>query len=182
TTGFSTVGYTDWKPIGIHVLIMLMTIGGGICSTAGGLKQLRVAILVKAALKETRRLRSPRNAVLIGRISVGEDETPLSDRTVADAGAFAFFYFAALGIGTGILVASGFAFMPSVFEFASALGTVGLSVGVTSASAPDAALWGMTFGMFMGRLEFFVIFASLSYVGRRIVGAAGKRLSRIVGR
>lgn len=182
TTGFSTVGYTDWKPIGVHALIVLMTIGGGICSTAGGLKQLRVAILVKAAFKETKRLRSPRNAVLIERIAVGEDETALADRTVADAGAFAFFYFAALAAGTGILVASGFGFLPSVFEFASALGTVGLSVGVTSSAAPDAALWGMTVGMFMGRLEFFVIFASMGYAGRRMAGAAGKLMRRIGGR
>ena len=178
TTGFSTVAYTDWKPIGVHVLIILMTIGGGICSTAGGLKQLRVAILIKAALKETRRLRSPRNAVLIERIAVGEDETPLNDRTVADAGSFAFVYFAAIGVGTGILVASGFDFLPSVFEFASALGTVGLSVGVTSAAAPDTALWGMTFGMFLGRLEFFVIFASISYAGRR----AARKINRAISR
>lgn len=174
TTGFSTVGYTDWKPIGVHIMIILMAIGGGICSTAGGIKQLRVAVLVKAAFKETKRLRSPRNAVLIERVVVGEDQTPLGDRAVADAGAFVFVYLAVLAIGTGILVANGFDFLPSVFEYASALGTVGLSVGIVSAAAPDSALWGMTAGMFMGRLEFFVIFASFGYAWRR-VSASAKR-------
>ena len=37
TTGFSTVGYGDWNSFGVMVLIALMLIGGGTCSTAGGI-------------------------------------------------------------------------------------------------------------------------------------------------
>jgi trk system potassium uptake protein TrkH len=48
-----------------------------------------------------------------------------------------------------------------MFEFASSLGTVGLSIGITSPDAPKVILWTQTMGMILGRLEFFVIFYSI---------------------
>lgn len=175
TTGFSTVGYTEWKPIGIHVLIILMIIGGGTCSTAGGLKQLRVAILAKAAWREIRRLYSPRNSVVVGKTVAGEASTVLGDRAVAEAGAFAFLYLALLAVGTAALMAGGSGFYQSAFEFASALGTVGLSVGVASSAAPDSSLWAMTAGMFLGRLEILVVLSSLIHAARRIGALIARR-------
>jgi trk system potassium uptake protein TrkH len=44
TTGFSTVGYGNWNSLGWWVLIVLMLIGGGIGSTAGGVKQYRMGV------------------------------------------------------------------------------------------------------------------------------------------
>ena len=41
TSGFSTVGYTQWPQAAVFVLIVMMLIGGGIGSTAGGLKLTR---------------------------------------------------------------------------------------------------------------------------------------------
>jgi len=59
------------------------------------------------------------------------------------------------------LCSCGYSLSDSLFEFASAIGTVGLSVGVTSAQMPDAALWVEIFAMFLGRLEFTVVIVSL---------------------
>jgi trk system potassium uptake protein len=64
-----------------------------------------------------------------------------------------------------ILCACGFNLSNALFEFASAIGTVGLSVGVTTAQMPDAALWTETIAMFLGRLEFFVVIVSLLKIG-----------------
>jgi len=47
TTGFSTVSYGNWNAFGLFLLIILMLIGGGTCSTAGGIKQYRVYLLWK---------------------------------------------------------------------------------------------------------------------------------------
>ena len=65
-----------------------------------------------------------------------------------------------------VLCGCGFSLSDSLFEFASAVGTVGLSVGVTTAKMPDVALWAETFAMFLGRLEFFVVIISLIKLGR----------------
>jgi hypothetical protein len=48
-----------------------------------------------------------------------------------------------------------------MFEFASSLSTVGLSVGVTAADAPAGVLWTEMAAMFLGRLEFFAIIVGL---------------------
>jgi trk system potassium uptake protein TrkH len=68
--------------------------------------------------------------------------------------------------GVMLLCACGYSLGDSLFEFASAIGTVGLSVGVTSAQMPDAALWAEILAMFLGRLEFIVVIVSLLKLGR----------------
>ncbi len=69
-------------------------------------------------------------------------------------------------IGVVIITASGYSLKDAMFEFASSLGTVGLSVGVTSPDAPLVVTWTQIVGMILGRLEFFVIFYSMARVIR----------------
>lgn len=162
TTGFSTVGYGDWGGLGWLVLIVLMLIGGGTGSTAGGLKQYRVYALYRGLRWELRRLRLPRGTVTEPDVWVGETRRFLKDQELRQIALFVFLYLATLALGTGILASYGYPLKESLFEFASALGTVGLSVGVTAADAPRGLLWAETAGMLLGRLEFFVIFLGVS--------------------
>lgn len=52
----------------------------------------------------------------------------------------------------------GYSLEESLFEFASSLGTVGLSIRITLASAPPIILWTEIIGMMFGRLEVWIIF------------------------
>lgn len=54
----------------------------------------------------------------------------------------------------------GYSLKKGLFEFASTVGTVGLSVGVTTASAPSGMLWTQIIGMLLGRMEFFAVIVS----------------------
>ena len=56
----------------------------------------------------------------------------------------------------------GYSFTDSLFTFASALGTVGLSRGVDFQSANNLILWTSILGMYFGRLEIIVIFTAIS--------------------
>jgi len=78
---------------------------------------------------------------------------------------FIFLYLALYALGTMILCASGYSLSDSLFEFASAIGTVGISIGVTAVTMPDVALWAETLAMFLGRLEFIVVVVSLLKLG-----------------
>ncbi|AMV70945.1 TrkH family potassium uptake protein [Desulfuromonas carbonis] len=173
TTGFSTVGYGDWNGLGWLVLIVLMLIGGGTGSTAGGLKQYRVYALYRALLWEGKRMLLPRGAVTMPDVWVGDTPRFLGDGELRQLATFAFLYLATLAGGTGVLTAYGYSLKESLFEFASALGTVGLSVGVTSATAPAGLLWTETLGMILGRLEFFVIFIGLSRLVANVAAMMG---------
>jgi trk system potassium uptake protein TrkH len=166
TTGFSTVSYPvpyrDWGTLGIFLLILLMVIGGGTCSTAGGLKQYRVFLVTKAVFWEIRKALLPRSAIIDQYVWRGEERYYLSDQHVRQVAVFSCLYLAALAVGTLVLAAHGYQLHEALFEYASAQGTVGLSLGVTTAAAPRLVLWTEMAGMFFGRLEFFVIFISVA--------------------
>jgi len=157
TTGFSTVGYLQWGPLPVFVLIGLMIVGGGTGSTAGGLKQYRVYVLFRALWWELQRGVSPATTVSTHAVWVGEERRFVDDRQIRSAAVFVFVYMVAFGVGSGILMGYGYGMRESLFEFASALGTVGLSVGVTAPDAPAGVLWTETAGMLLGRLEFFTV-------------------------
>jgi trk system potassium uptake protein TrkH len=165
TTGFSTVGYSNWNGFGLALLLGLMLIGGGTCSTAGGIKQFRIHLLWRALVLEIRRLAAPRNAVLESTLWEGERRVFLNDEQVRQTSVFVFLYLALFATGVLLLCSCGFSLEHSLFEFASALGTVGLSIGVTSPEMPGSALWAESLAMFLGRLEFLVVIASLFKLG-----------------
>ncbi len=105
----------------------------------------------------------------------------MDDARLRQVGVFVFLYLTTYAFGVMLLCACGYSLSDSLFEFASAIGTVGLSVGVTTAQMPDAALWSETIAMFLGRLEFIVVIVSLLKVGgdgRRMHGvdATGKMM------
>ncbi len=166
TTGFSTVGYGTWNGFGIFLLISLMLIGGGTCSTAGGIKQFRVYLLYKLLFWEIGRSLMPKNAILERPVWEGDRRVFVDDAKVRQLVVFVFLYLVAYAFGVIVLCACGYSLGDSLFEFASAIGTVGLSIGVTSSRMPDAALWAETVAMFLGRLEFVVVIVGLLKLGR----------------
>ncbi len=161
TTGFSTVPYTNWDSFGVAVLIVLMLIGGGTCSTAGGLKQFRIHLLWREALWELRQAVRPERAVLARTLWEGERLVTVDAVRVRQLSAFVFLYMAIFAMGSLVLCACGYKLQDAMFEFASSLGTVGTTIGVTAPNMPLVAMWTETVGMILGRLELFVIFASL---------------------
>lgn len=182
TTGFSTVGYGNWNSFAILWMIGLMLIGGGICSTAGGIKQHRIFLLGKMIAWEIRRATRPRSAVLEPAIWEGERRVFVDDAKVRQVAVFIVLYLSIFFAGVLLMCACGFPLDVALFEFASALGTVGLSLGATSAGMPDPALWAMIVAMFLGRLEFVVVFAALIKLGkdaRGLLSRPSKKQSRM---
>ena len=168
TTGYTTVSYANWSNFGIGCLVLLMLVGGGICSTAGGIKQYRIFLLLKSVVWEIKSHLLPRSAVQENYIWRGENKFYVSAEHIKEAGNFFFIYLGTYLVGVLIFLAYGCSFRDSLFEFASALGTVGLSVGITGPGAPAGILWTEMAGMFLGRLEFFVIVYSLLKILRDV--------------
>jgi trk system potassium uptake protein TrkH len=165
-TGYSTAELTNWPNVGIFVLILLMITGGGACSTAGGLKQYRIYLLIKSLAWSVRDYFLPKRAVVKNYVWRGENKNYIDDRHIRHVANFVFLYVATFAVGVLIFLAAGYSFRESLFEFASALGTVGLSMGITNSGTPSMILWTEIFGMFLGRLEFLVIFFGIVKVCR----------------
>lgn len=168
TTGFSTVSYNNWNSFGVLLIIALMLIGGGTCSTAGGIKQYRIYVLYKSIIWEIKGFFLPRNTVTENYIWQGEQKDFISDTRIMQIGTFVFLYLATYVLGSLVIASTSVSLEESLFEFASALGTVGLSVGVTGPQASPVILWTEIFGMFLGRLEFFVIISGVLTIIRDI--------------
>ncbi len=162
TSGLQTVASVNALPSLFKVLmILLMIIGGQLGSTAGALKQGRVALAFKSSfwyfrdkMSHTRTVRS--NFILRN----GKYEI-VSDLEIRHNYAFIIIYGLILLTGSFVFMSFGHGFENSLFEFASLLGGVGFSVGIISPTAPDLILWTGMAGMFIGRLEFTVIVVAL---------------------
>lgn len=162
TTGFQSVDSLTVLPnFTIISIIVLMIIGGGIGSTAGGIKQYRIVLAVKNLFWNFRDRISHKNVIRSNYINKFGKVVEVTKEDIINANSHIMLYLATLMIGTLIFSSYGFSLQDSLFEFASALGTVGLSVGVIGFNSPSFMLWTANFGMFMGRLEFYVVIVAL---------------------
>lgn len=166
TTGFATIDYGLMSGFSLLVIIVLMIIGGQSGSTAGGLKLYRLGVLLQALVWEIKRCFLPKHAVTEWSLWQGERPHFLSDRDTFKASSYLVLYLLCLIIGTGILTAHGNALQDSLFEYTSALSTVGLSVGITQAAAPVDILWAEIVGMLLGRLEIMAALIGILQLGQ----------------
>ncbi|WP_235839297.1 TrkH family potassium uptake protein [Clostridium sp. Marseille-P2415] len=166
TTGYSSMSYTTWPPLAISMLILTMLIGGGIGSTAGGIKLTRVYLMLRTTIQNIRkRLSSPRS-VESPYYFRAQGKTTIDSALAMDTAGFIATYFCLYIIGTLLLtITADCSLTEAMFEFASALGTVGLSIGLTSPATGNATLIVEMFGMILGRLEIFIVFTGVYSAG-----------------
>ncbi|TYB31430.1 MAG: TrkH family potassium uptake protein [Candidatus Mcinerneyibacterium aminivorans] len=157
TTGYSTVGMGKISLILFFVIILFMLIGGGTGATAGGIKQYRVFIILKSIYWEIKEQFQGNYQVKENCIYKGEERLYIKDEDIKKIANYIILYLSTYFLGVLIFISKGYSIKNSMFEFGSALGTVGLSVGLTGANAPSVILWTEIFGMILGRLEFFII-------------------------
>lgn len=175
TTGYSTMSYTSWPPFTIGILILMMLIGGGIGSTAGGIKLSRTYLMLRITMQNIRkRLLPPRNVEAPYYIRA-QGKTPIDATVAFDTTGFVACYTGLFILGALLLtLTSGCSLTEAMFEFASALGTVGLSIGLISPCTGTATLIVVMIGMILGRLEIFIVVIGI-YSGHTILKQKLKR-------
>lgn len=156
TAGFNTVAASETSDAAHVMEIILMLIGGSPGSTAGGLKTTTFAILFLASVSVFRK----RDDTCVYRRRI-------SDKTVKTACAVTFMYIA-LFITGGVLIyaadgkTEGVTMLSSLYEAASAVGTVGLTLGITPALGVFSKIVLMLL-MFIGRVgALTMIYATVS--------------------
>ena len=121
TAGFNTTDYTDMSETGRLLTILLMLIGGSPGSTAGGMKTTTIAVLCLSAAAVFRRRE---RETAFGR-SIPKD-------TLRAAAAILAAYLTLFLTASAVLCwVESLPLLSAMFEAASAIGTVGLSLGVT---------------------------------------------------
>jgi trk system potassium uptake protein TrkH len=153
TAGFNTVDIARMSEPSLLFLIVLMLTGGSPGSTAGGYKTTTLAVLLLSAW-----------AVISRKAHTQCFGRRLPDDTLRRAVTIFLLYLVCFLTG-GMLICciDGVALMKAMFEAASAIGTVGLSLGITSGlSSPSQLI--LIFLMYLGRVgSLTLIFALASH-------------------
>ena len=174
TTGYATVVYENWPSFAIGLMILLMLIGGGIGSTAGGLKLTRVYLILRMIGLNIRRKLLPQRCVDAPTYVKAQGRTKIDEELCSDTVGFVGCYLLLFLAGALLLtLTAGCGLETAMFEFASALGTVGLSIGLTGPMTNNATLIVEMIGMILGRLEIFIVltgFYSWLHGGGKIKG------------
>jgi len=167
TAGFSTLDISQISTGAKLTLIFSMLLGGGAGSTAGGIKILRLLILVQVLYIFLQRPSMPRQAVAeasLGRRRLETDE-------LQNALSIVFLFLTFIAISWLVFVGMGHNPLDSLFEVVSAIGTVGLSTGISAPELHPILKGVLCADMLLGRLEiiaWLVLFYPRTWLGRRL--------------
>jgi trk system potassium uptake protein TrkH len=149
TTGFGLSDCATWPAATKFTTILVMFVGGGAGSTAGGIKLFRLFVVLHLIKRLATRMLLPAEA----KISFTYNQRVIKDGEIMAAGGIVVLYLLFIGFTSLSLTAAGIEIGNAIFESTSALGTVGLSVGVTSHTLPTWTKLLLTLNMWAGRLE-----------------------------
>jgi trk system potassium uptake protein TrkH len=164
TAGFSSISPDTLPSATLLLLIFAMLTGGGAGSTAGGIKILRIVVLGRVLTAALIRPRLSPHAVhepMLGGHRIKQED-------VEDAWRTLLLFVVVVLLSWFAFLLAGYEPLASLFEVASATGTVGLSTGITSSDLPTWLKMVLCLDMWMGRLEVFalLVFANpLTWVG-----------------
>lgn len=150
TAGFNTVDISSLSGAGKLLTMFLMFVGAAPGGTGGGIKVTTfVVILATAYASQTNK-----NDTVVGQHRIHTDAVKKAFCTVSS-------YMGLIFIGTFIICAQGTSLVGSAFECVSAIGTVGLSTGVT-ASMTGLSKMVLILLMYTGRLGSLTVFLAMS--------------------
>ncbi len=166
TAGFSTLDPARLDPASKGILIVSMAIGGGVGSTAGGFKILRLLILLRILYLTIVQTRLPAHAVLNPTLG----KRRLEDKEIYNALGIILLFTIVVILSWLYFLAMGYEPMNSLFEVVSATGTVGLSTGISGPNLPGVLKGVLCVDMLMGRLEivaWIVLLSPKTWIGKR---------------
>lgn len=167
TTGFASVPVQELDDTSMLLLIFSMLIGGGSGSTAGGIKLVRLLILLRLLQLLLRRTAMPPHAVSVAKLGGRVLEPLHAERVMLVVGLFVI----VPALSWPVFLVYGYAPLDALFEVVSATGTVGLSSGISRPELETPLKLLLCFNMLLGRLEVLALLVLLyprTWIGKRV--------------
>lgn len=162
TTGFATADFAQWPAVSQTVLFFLMFVGGCAGSTGGGIKVIRIVVLLKMAFTEMRYLSNPR-----GVFAIFVNGKPVRKNVIYDVAALVFLYFAFFFVSVVVISFTGVDVVTNITAVIANLGNIGPGLGKVGPVFNYgffpwwAKLW-LSFAMLVGRLEVYTVLVLFS--------------------
>lgn len=162
TTGYSTVDFDLWPSFSKGILVLLMVIGASAGSTAGGMKVIRILVMIKLVKRQVAKIFHPRAVIPIknGDKTIGED-------TIESISGFVALYLIVLVLATLLISLEGVDLESAMTSVIATLSNIGPGLGFVG---PTQSYGGyshlskilLSFIMLLGRLELFTIIAIIA--------------------
>ncbi len=157
TTGYATADYLTWAPVLTMLIFILFFFGGSAGSTGGGIKIMRIVVLLKNGYYELKRLVHP-HAI----IPVKFNKHSVDSKIVTNVLAFFMIYFVIFSISTVIFTLIEPDMESSMGAVATCLGNIGPGLGSVGPAdnfyhIKPVGKWFLSFLMLLGRLELFTV-------------------------
>lgn len=162
TTGYVTDDYLLWSPILTIIIFGLFFFGGSAGSTGGGIKIMRIVLLLKNSYYELRRMIHP-HAI----IPVRFNNHSVDSKIITNVLAFFMFYFFIFAFSTIIFTLMEPDMESAMGAVATCLGNIGPGLGNVGPvenflHVNPAGKWFLSFLMLLGRLELFTVLVIFS--------------------
>ena len=162
TTGFATADFNLWPTLSKGILLCLMLVGACAGSTGGGIKCIRLLLILKGIRKSIQQVMSPRKVV-----AVRTNDTPVDDSTLSGVNSYLAAY-AVILVGSFLLIfIDGFSVETNVSAVVSCFNNIGPGLDLVG-PVGNYSEFGilsklvLIIDMLAGRLEIFPILALLS--------------------
>ncbi len=157
TTGYTTADFERWPSFAQYTLVLLMFIGGSAGSTGGGLKCVRILLLLKQGRRELSRLIHPH-----GVIPVRLGGKVVSEEVIQSIWGFFFLFILVFVLASVTMSLLGLDIITAFVSVAATINNIGPGLGVVGPmdnyiSIPLIGKWILIFCMLIGRLELYTV-------------------------
>jgi trk system potassium uptake protein TrkH len=161
TTGFVTADFDKWPAFSKYVLVLCMFLGAMAGSTGGGMKIMRVMLLIRHGYRELFRLIHP-HAV----ITVKLGGRPVPHEVMSSIWGFFILYIAFFVLASVVMSSLGLDVISAFSSVAACIGNVGPGLGLVGPATnflvvPALGKWILVFCMLLGRLEIYTVLVML---------------------
>ncbi|MGD2054145.1 MAG: TrkH family potassium uptake protein [Gammaproteobacteria bacterium] len=155
TAGFTTTDFSAWPTFVPVMLLFASFVGGCAGSTGGGMKAIRVLLLIKQGQREMMRLIHPSAQVVV---KLGRQ--PVNNAVIDAVWGFFAAYVACFVIMMLLLMVDGYDQITAFSAVAATINNLGPGLGEVSANyagIDNFSKWLLCFSMLLGRLEIFTL-------------------------
>ncbi len=157
TTGYTTADFEKWPSFVQYTLVLLMFIGGSTGSTGGGMKCMRILLLLKLGRRELSRLIHPH-----GIIPVRLGGKVVSDGVIQSVWGFFFLFILVFVLASVVMSLLGLDIITAFVSVAATINNIGPGLGAVGpmdnyTPIPHVGKWILIFCMLIGRLELYTV-------------------------
>jgi len=162
TTGFVTADYEKWPALSQLILLICMFLGAMAGSTGGGMKTMRVMLLLRHGYQQVFRIIHPH---AVTTVKLGGK--PVPQDVLSSVWGFFILYLGLFVVATLVMAGLGLDMISAIASVAATIGNIGPGLGIVGPTKqylliPEAGKWVLVFCMLLGRLEIYTVIVLLT--------------------